>query len=93
MQGDLGAEQNKLSLEELDSQPSAAAQTGPRVLFDPLPIAAQAALAPTPSCMCELQPLQAQGTRHQRAHGARAALGAPCPSATKERERGSIKHK
>lgn len=92
-QGDLATEQNKLSPEEPDTHPSAAAQTGPRVLFDPLPVAAQAALAPAPSCMCELQLLQAQGTRSQRAHGARAALGAPCPSATKERERGSIKHK
>lgn len=40
MQGDLGAEQNKVSLGEGDTQPPAAAQTGPWVLFHPLPIAA-----------------------------------------------------
>lgn len=92
MRGDPGAEQNKLSLEEQDTQPSVVTQMGPRVLLDPLPIAAQAALVPAPSCMCELQPLPvwgiaasvgdripAQGIRQQGVHGTRAALGAPRP--------------
>lgn len=72
MQGDLCAEQSKLSLEEGDTQPCAGARMRPWVLFVPLPITAQAARAPAPSCMCDLQPLPAQGIRCQhRGSGSR----------------------
>lgn len=58
-------------------QPSAATQTGCRVLFDLLPKLHSSLLHL--DCMCELQPLPAEGIKQKRAHGARAALGTPCP--------------
>lgn len=98
MQGDLGAEQNKLSLVERDTQPSADTQVGPWVLPHPLPIAAQAALTPAPRCMCQLQQLPALGIGCQhRGSSSRepTVLEQPWGQSALEpqRERGSIKHK